>query len=308
MIDEKEVAIIGMGPGGVSAAIYLSRYGMKPVCFEKDLIGGKTNYTEKIANYAGYLDEKGPQLGLNFSQQLDRFAIKTIYKEVKSVMPNPDGTFDISYGKEVHTFRYVILANGLGEKTYDVKGSDKFSKRGISRCAICDGAFYKGKNVAVLGGGNSAVEEAAYLASICPNVYLISHSVPFKAEQAVMEEFTSHSSAHIYAPYDIKESRGDKILEGLTLVNLEDKTEVDIDINGLFIYIGSIPVNQFLLVKDVLDEHGFVVTDEKMKSKVDGLYAIGDCRKTPLRQVATAVSDGAIAANSIHTDYLKNRR
>ncbi|MFA6861768.1 MAG: FAD-dependent oxidoreductase [Bacilli bacterium] len=307
MIDNKDVAIIGMGPGGVSSAIYLKRYGMNPVCFEKDLVGGKTNYTDKVENYPGYLDVRGPLLATDFEKHLQVFDIKPIYTEVKSVLLNPDGTYEVSWGKNTRSFKYVILANGLGEKPYKIPGEENFHKRGISRCAICDGNFYKGKDVAVIGGGNAAFEEACYLSTICHSVALISHNALFKAQEFVFEQFKNASNTAIYAPYQSVEARGEKSLEELDIVNSETNEKKTLHIQGLFIYVGSIPVTGFLGINDLTDKNGFVITDSKMMTKSPHLYAIGDTRATPLRQIAMAVSDGALAATDIHLDYLKNR-
>jgi thioredoxin reductase (NADPH) len=307
MTDNREVAIIGMGPGGVSSAIYLKRYGMIPVCFEKDLVGGKTNYTEKVVNYPGYLEGKGPELGAKFQTQLTSFGIKPIYTEVRSVLLNPDGTFSVTYGKETKDFRYVILANGLGEKPYPIPGEETFHGRGISRCAICDGAFYKGKDVAVIGSGNAAFEEATYLTSICHSVTMIAHSEAFKAQEEVLDAFRKAENAKILAPFDTVSASGVKSIEELTVRNLKTQETAVLKIQGLFIYIGSVPVTGFLGIPGLTDEHGFVETDGNLMTKIPHLYAIGDCRKTPLRQVTMAVGDGSLAATAIHADYLKNK-
>jgi len=307
MTDNKEVAIIGLGPSGVSAAIYLKRYGMTPVCFEKDLVGGKTNYTDKIENYPGYLGVHGPVLAMDFDKQLSQLGIKPIYSEVREVSLNKDGEYEVLYGKNLKTFKYVILANGLGEKPYTIKGEDTFKKRGISRCAICDGNFYKGKDVAVIGGGNAAFEEALYLTTICKSVALISRHNEFKAQESVLANFKSAPNATIYAPYNTVEARGTASLEELDIENNDTKEKKTLNIQGLFIYVGSMPVTGFLNIKNLTDKNGFVITDEKMRTSSPHLYAVGDDRVTPLRQIAMAVADGALAATDIHLDYLKSK-
>ena len=308
-MNDKEVCIIGGGPAGASAAIYLKRYGMEPIVFEKDLVGGKTNYTDKIENYPGYLGEKGPVLGAQFGEQLERLGIKPIYTEVKSVFLNEDGTFEVIYGKEERTFRYVVLANGLAERPYHLQGQDAFKSRGISRCAICDGPFYKGKDVVMIGSGNAAFEEANYLCTICNSVSLIARREEFRAQEDVVSKFRSFPNGNIYAPYEAVSCSGEKSLESVTIKNLKTQEEEILKAQGMFVYIGAMPVTGFLQIPGVADERGFIKADpSSMKTSVPNLYAIGDCRDTPLRQVTMAVGDGSLAATKIHYDYLKSKK
>ena len=307
MVDKKEVAVIGLGPGGVSAAIYLKRYGMVPYCFEKELVGGKVNKTEKIENYAGVKSIGGPDLGMLLESQLKSFDIKPIYKTVKRVSLNEDGTFHVEYGKDLsHDFQYVLLANGLGEKPFPIQGEEAFHKRGISRCAICDGPLYKGKDVAVIGAGNSAFEEATYLASICNHVTLIARRTQFRADQMVVDTFKALDNVTLLAPYEVVSATGTTSIESLKVRNKETMEEKDVAISGLFLFVGDMAVSNFVDIPDLTDEKGYLITDSNMMTKVKNLYAAGDCRTTPLRQVATATSDGALAATMIHNDYQKN--
>lgn len=308
-MNEKEVAIIGAGPAGVTAAIYLKRYGMIPVLFEKDLVGGKTNYTERIENYPGYLEEKGPMLAERFSDQLRKLSIKPIYSEVESLTLNADGTFHLRSRKKEEDYRYAIVANGLSERPYPLPGEEKFSRRGISRCAICDGPFYQGKDVLVIGSGNAAFEEANYLATICSSVSLIARRTTFRADLAVVERFRSFSNTRIYAPYEAIAADGKQSLEKVTLRNKETGETMDLSCSGLFLYVGSIPVVDYLKVEGILDENGYLMADSStMETPVENLYAVGDCRTTPLRQVTTAVSDGSLAATKIHEDFLSRNK
>jgi thioredoxin reductase (NADPH) len=301
---KNEVAIIGMGPAGVSAAIYLKRFGMIPFCFEKELVGGKVNKTEKIENYAGILSINGPDLGMSFEKQLDSFSIEPIYKEVKSITLNEDGSFHLVYGKNItHDFRYVILANGLGEKPFGIPGEEKFHRRGISRCAICDGPLYKGKNVAVIGGGNAAFEEATYLSGLAEHVYLIARRKEYRAQEEVVRKFLLQENVDLLSPYEVISCDGETSLQSLTVKNKETDEERNLQVDGLFLYVGEVPQTDFVEIPSLVDENGHFVTDENRMTKAKNLFAIGDCRKTSLRQVAVAVSDGAIAANKIHEDY-----
>lgn len=305
-MDNKDVAIIGLGPSGVSAAIYLKRYGMNPICYERELVGGKVNKTEKIENYAGIPSVSGPDLGMKLEEQLDKFSIRPIYQDVKSVKRNEDGSFTVATSKQTRDFRYVILANGLGEKPFPIEGEDKFKKRGISRCAICDGSFYQGKDVAVVGAGNAAFEEASYLSDICSHVTLIARRKEFRAQESAVEEFKNRKNTTILAPYHIVSADGKDSISSIRVQNNETGEESELLIFGLFLYVGEEATSSFVEIPEVKDDKGIILTDNSMETSVSHLYAIGDCRNTTLRQVVTATSDGAIAATSIHDDYQKN--
>ena len=173
MNNENEIGIIGLGPSGVTAAIYLNRFGLTPVCFEKELVGGQVNKTEKIETYTGVEEINGQDLGNRLEEQLNFFGIKPIYSEVKEVVLNNDGSFKVRYGKDKEKdFKYLIVSSGLKPNPFVVPNQERYSAKGISRCAICDGPIYKGKDVIVVGAGNSAFEEANYLATICNIVNL----------------------------------------------------------------------------------------------------------------------------------------
>ncbi len=304
---ENEVAVIGLGPAGVAASIYLKRYGMEPVCFEKELVGGKTNYTDRIENYPGFPGDRGAALANNLSSQLEDFGIEPIYRPVKELSLNEDGSFLIKYGKFERNFRYVIIANGLTDKPLHLEGEENFRRRGISSCAICDGPLYKGKDVAVVGGGNSAFQEANYLATICNHVYLVSHHRNLKAQQRNIDKFNSFENTELILPYEPVACTGTNSIESLILEHDETKERKEISISGLFVYIGNLPVLDYVKIEGLTNERGYIETDPStMETKVKHLYAAGDCRNTPLRQVTTAVSDGSMAATSIHNDYMNS--
>ncbi len=306
-VDKKEVAVIGLGPGGVSAAVYLKRYGMSPYCFEKELVGGKVNRTEKIENYAGIPSIQGPKLGMELETQLSNLDIKPIYKEAKRLSVNEDGTFHVEYGRGLsHDFFYVILANGLLEKPFVIPGQEKFHSRGMSRCAICDGPLYKNKDVAVIGAGNAAFEEALYLASICHHVFLIARRTEYRAQERIVREFASLPNTEILSPYEAVSADGVDSISSLTVRNRQDGKERTLPVQGLFLYVGEIPDTSFLDIQGLDDDHGYIVVDERKMTKVKNLFAVGDCTDTLLRQVVTATSDGAIAATSIYQDYQRN--
>lgn len=304
-MNNNEVCIVGLGPAGVSAAIYLKRYGMEPVCYEKELVGGKVNKTERIENYAGILSVKGPDLGMTLEDQLAKFNIKVNYEEVTEVSLNEDGSFKVSTSYGSKDYRYVILANGLGERPFPIAGEDTFKKRGISRCAICDGNFFKNKNVAVIGAGNSAFEEALYLSDICSHVTLVARRNEYRAQESIVEQLKKKENAIILSPYVPVLVKGTDTLEQMVVENRETGEQKALDISGLFLYVGEMANTSFVKIPQAMDEKGILVTDDHLETKVKNLYAVGDCRDTLLRQVATATSDGALAASFIHEDYQK---
>lgn len=304
-MNNNEVCIVGLGPAGVSAAIYLKRYGMEPVCYEKELVGGKVNKTERIENYAGILSVKGPDLGMTLEDQLAKFNIKVNYEEVTEVSLNEDGSFKVSTSYGSKDYRYVILANGLGERPFPIAGEDTFKKRGISRCAICDGNFFKNKNVAVIGAGNSAFEEALYLSDICSHVTLVARRNEYRAQESIVEQLKKKENTTILSPYVPVLVKGTDTLEQMVVENRETGEQKALDISGLFLYVGEMANTSFVKIPQAMDEKGILVTDDHLETKVKNLYAVGDCRDTLLRQVATATSDGALAASFIHEDYQK---
>lgn len=295
-----EIAIIGLGPAGVSAAIYLKRYGLNPICYEKCIIGGKVNNTNLIENYPGIPLIKGIDLGENLSKQISDYKIEVRNEEIISLSKNADLSFQIETedGKK-ETYQYVIIAGGLNEKEFHIEGEDKFKKKGISRCAVCDGNFYKNKDVAIIGAGNSAFEEGIYLSEICSTVSLIARRNKFRADKKIVDNFISRNNTKIYSPYSPIYVFGEKSLERIIIKNLENNNEISLNIKGLFLYIGDVPNIDFIKINDLETNNGLIVTDINMKTNLKNLYAVGDCRFNSLKQIATAVSDGAIAASNI---------
>lgn len=302
----KDVCIIGGGPSGVSAAIYLKRYGMNPIIYEKEIIGGKVNKTDIVENYLGVLPSKGINLGETLESQLSNYDIDVIYKEVKSLSKNEDGTYLVKTSKDERIFKYVIIAIGLGEKPFPIKGEDSFNKKGISRCAICDGAFYKGKDVGVIGAGNSAFEEGLYLANICKSVTLIARRSEYRADKSAVTKFKSTNNCKILSPYNVISASGKNQIESLTIKNSETNEELTLNISGLFIYVGDSPISQFIQIEEIKMSEGILITNSNMETNIRNLYAIGDCRNTSLKQIVTAASDGAIAAASIFDNFKNN--
>lgn len=304
MLNNKEVAIIGMGPAGVSASIYLKRYGLIPNCYEKDVIGGKTNYTDKIVNLAGFTKEKGPLLASDYEKQLDNFDIKVIYKTINEI-DKKDDHYLIKASNYEKKFDYIILALGLQMQKSNIINIDKFMGRGVSSCAICDGNFYKDKIVAVYGNGNECLVETSYLASICKTVYLIYKEDELNGVESEINRIKNKDNIKLLPKSIVKEIEGENKVSSIKVK--KDSEEITLDVSGLFIYGQMLPSSKILNFDVKRDEKGFIITDNKMETSNKNLFAVGDYRNTSLRQIATAISDGAIAASTIHSYILENK-
>lgn len=295
----RDLIIIGAGPGGVTSAIYAKRAGLDVLVFEKYVIGGQVVNAFEIENYPGFSKINGFDLALLFQNQLKDNDIKVINEEVIKIEPN-DNFFKIITNNNEYFSKKVILALGSKHKTLSLSNLEKYEGHGISYCATCDGAFYKDKNVAIVGAGNSAISEAIYLAKIAKSVNIIVRS-KVKAEQSLVKELLSFKNVNIFEGYEITKLDGDINLSNITITNKVTKDEKILEIEGVFVYIGLIPSTKFLLDLGITDENGYIITDNHFETKIKGLYAIGDCIKKDLRQIVNSTSDGAMV---IH--YLKD--
>lgn len=301
-----DLAIIGGGPAGLSAGLYATRGGLKNVVmFEKGMPGGQITSSSEIENYPG---QKAPgESGMDFMStwvaQCTHFGLKHEMVGVERVVKNPDGSFTVKLegGKEEHA-KAVIVATGSTPRRAGFAGEDEFFGRGVSTCATCDGFFYKNKEVAVLGGGDTAIEEALYLANICSRVYVIHRRDEFRAAPITLEKARANAKIEFITSAVIKQAYGDKAgLAGL-IVNTKEG-ERDLKVPGVFVFVG-LNVNNDVLRQEngefvcQTEAGGQVSVDLKMQTSVPGLFAAGDIRKDAPKQVIVAASDGAMAALS----------
>lgn len=301
-----DLAIIGGGPAGLSAGLYATRGGLKNVVmFEKGMPGGQITSSSEIENYPG---QKAPgESGMDFMStwvaQCTHFGLKHEMAGVERVVKNPDGSFTVKLegGKEEHA-KAVIVATGSTPRRAGFAGEDEFFGRGVSTCATCDGFFYKNKEVAVLGGGDTAIEEALYLANICSRVYIIHRRDEFRAAPVTLEKARANAKIEFITSAVIKQAYGDKAgLAGL-IVNTKEG-ERDLKVPGVFVFVG-LNVNNDVLRQEngefvcQTEAGGQVSVDLKMQTSVPGLFAAGDIRKDAPKQVIVAASDGAMAALS----------
>ena len=301
MDEVKDVLIVGAGPAGLSAAIYLIRSGYEVTIFEKGFPGGKVNLTAEVENYPGIEKISGPDLAFKIYEHALNLGAKITSKEVKKIIKDKD-VFKVFTENDTFMFKAVIIATGTIENKLEVENSMKFENHGISYCAVCDGRFYKDKEVAVIGGGNAALEEALYLEKICRKVHLIHRRNEFRADQIVVD-LVKNSSIDIIYDTIVTKVEGDNLVTGVDLLNVKTQSTSTLKVSGIFPYIGARPNTQFL-DSHLLDEKGYLLVNERMETKLVGLYGCGDVIKKDLRQVVTATSDGAIAAINV-ANYLK---
>ncbi len=292
---EFDVVILGGGPAGFSAGIYTARGNVSTAILDVSMLGGQpSNYLE-LENYPAFMKIGGFELMEKFEEHADMFGVQKFPMQEIEVIDL------VSYPKIIRTkeaeFRAksVIVATGAKPMKLGVKGEEEFVGRGVSYCAVCDGAFYKDKVVAIVGGGNSAVEEAIYLTKFASKVYIIHRRDELRADKIIQNRATKNEKIEFVLNSVVCEIQGQDLVNNLILKNTKTDEMFNLAVDGVFPYIGITPNVENISGQITQDKAGFIITDETMKTSIDGVFAIGDVRKTPLRQVITAASDGAIA-------------
>ena len=286
--------IIGAGVAGMTAALYLKRSGIDVAIFEKQYIGGQINKTYTIKNYPGFKEIDGPTFAMSISEQLKELEIPIIYEEVKEIL-NKDNIKVVKTTNKEYSSKVLVISTGKKERHLGLEGEDALIGHGISWCATCDGNFFKEMDVAVVGGGNTAMEDALYLSNICNKVYIINRSDNFRADSILFEHVKNKQNIEILTDSVVETLiKEENKLQGVLLNN--DKKLV---VKGLFIAIGSDPVVDFIKNLNLELDNNYIIVDQNMKTSIEGIYACGDVIKKDLYQIITAASDGAIAANSI---------
>lgn len=293
-----DVIIIGGGPGGLSAGIYAGRANLKTLIIEGTGVGGQVNYTTDIDNYPGFFGT-GPELSEKMREQTEKFGVIFSQENVKEIANPLSSIKTVRTRRNEYRAKAVIIATGATPRLLGVDGEERLKGAGVSYCATCDGAFFKDRTVLVAGGGNTAFEEALYLSKFCQKVYLIHRNEKFRASKSLIERVKQNSKILIRTNEQIEKIQGTDSVKSVVLMHTISKKITVLDTDAVFVAIGRNPENS--LVKDFLklDEAGYIITDENMRTSVNGIYAIGDVRKTPLRQIVTAASDGAVAATDI---------
>lgn len=299
-----DLAIIGAGIAGVSCAMYAKRAGLDFFIFDSMAIGGQLLFMENVDNYPGVkIGVKGKELADVLSESLKELNIDV--KQDRIIKVEEDKKEVKLYSQDsLYSAKGLVIATGAAFKKLNVQGEEKFLGRGVSYCAVCDGFFFRNKVVGVVGGGNIAVEEALYLSNICRKVYLIHRRDKLRALEYLQKELFNRDNIEIIFDSVVSEVKGEESLKEIIIENVKSKRINTLKLQGLFIAVGVNPATE--LVKGIVktDDGGFIVTDEEMKSSCDFIWAAGDCRKKPLRQLITAASEGALAAITVYK-YLK---
>lgn len=293
-----DVIVIGGGPAGLNAALYAARSGLSCLLFEKMFAGGQMSTTSTLENYIGFPEGiDAVTLAMQMEQQAKNAGAEIRYDEILSLNLQEDAK-KIATKKETLEAKTVILCTGASPRKLDIPGEAEFRSRGVSYCATCDGALYKGKTVAVVGGGDTALEDALFLSKYCETVYLIHRRDTFRGTHALVEKIKKIDSIKCLMSHIVTEISGDDRVHSLTIQNLADNGSSQITLDGVFIAVGTTPNTSLFKNQLSLDASGYIVTDEAMKTEIPGVFAAGDLRQKTLRQVITAAADGAIAAYS----------
>lgn len=293
-----DVVIVGAGPAGLSCALYASRAGASVRILDKGAPGGKMNLTASIENYPG-ANMKGPQLAYAMYEQAMSFGAKMDYKEILSI-EKKDDYFVVKTKKEDIEAKNVVLATGTKERLMNIELEEELTGRGISYCAVCDGPFFKNKDVCVIGGGNSALEESLYLSDIVNKVHLIVRRDVFRADEYYVNKVNEKENIEVHflkKPHQIIEK--DKKVAGLVIEDSHTQELTTLEVQGIFPFIGLDPMSELVKDFNVTNEAGYVLVDEHMETAVKGLFAVGDVIDKQLRQVITAANDGAVAGQYI---------
>jgi len=288
-----DLIIIGGGPAGLTAGIYAQRARLKTLLLEREIVGGQIAVSDVIENYPGFSSISGAELMEKFEQHAKGFGLEIKLTDVTDVQDKGKEKIVKTSEGDLIT-KAVIVATGAKPRRLGVLGEKEFTGKGVSYCATCDGPFFKGQRVLVVGGGDTAIKEAVYLSKIASTVYLAHRRDQLRAEKIIQEKAFSTPNIKMLLSHILKEIKGKTGIEKVTLQNLKDNTVKELDIEGVFIFVGINPTTDFVDVEK--DKQGFIKTDQDMRTSVNGIFAAGDCRTTPLKQVSTAVGDGALAA------------
>jgi thioredoxin reductase (NADPH) len=299
-----DVIIVGAGPAGLTAAIYTGRAKLKTLVIESNIPGGNAGITDMIENYPGFPQGiNGGELMALFLEQAENFGAELVYDQVIHITSGEGVHKLITSGGEYRT-RAIIIAAGARRRELEVVGEKEYMGKGVSYCATCDGLFFQNTPVAVIGGGDSAVKEALYLSDIASRVYLVHRREGFRANETSLDKMFKDDRIELKLNKIVKRIEGDNtLMKNIVLYDVLSGQEEKLSVEGVFVSIGMLPASEFL--SDLVElSNGYIVTDENMMTSVTGIFAAGDVRAKKLRQVSTAVGDGAMAAAAV-TEFLK---
>jgi thioredoxin reductase (NADPH) len=297
-----DVVVIGAGAGGLTTALYTARANLKTLVIEKGIFGGQMQNTAEIENYSGFGHISGRMLSQYMYNQAVSQGAEYTYGDVVGV-EKKDNTFEVKLqnGDSIVS-RSVVIATGVQHRHLGVFGEEEFAGRGVSYCAVCDGAFFKEKHVVVVGGGDSALEEANYLTQFVDKVTIVHRRDKFRGQAILQKRVQDNPKINVILESRVEAIIGTKNVEGVSIVTNDEGDEHDyfLPCDGVFIYVGLDPITKPFEDLEILDNNGYIVTDERMETSIKGLFAVGDVRQKTVRQIATAVGDGAIVGVEVN--------
>ena len=295
-----DTMIIGAGPAGMTAALYAARSNLKVALLERGIYGGQMNNTAEIENYPGYARISGPELAEKMFEPLENLGVEHLFGHVEKIEDHGDYKKIITEDEAFET-KTVILASGANHRHLGVPGEEEYNSRGVSYCAVCDGAFFRDEDLLVVGGGDSAVEEAIFLTRFAKSVTIVHRRDQLRAQQLLQERAFANEKISFIWDSVVKEIKGDdRRVTSVAFENVKTGQSSESDFGGVFVYVGLDPVSDFVKDLGICDEAGWIVTDQHMKTAIAGIYAIGDVRQKDLRQITTAVGDGAVAGQEVY--------
>ena len=290
-----DTVIIGAGPAGMTAALYAARSNLKVALIERGIPGGQMNNTSDIENYPGYANISGPDLAEKMFEPLENLGVEHLFGQVERIedhgatkkIVTDDGEFEA---------KTVVIATGSNHRPLNVPGEEELNSRGVSYCAVCDGAFFRDENLLVVGGGDSAVEEAVFLTQFAKTVTIAHRRDQLRAQKVLQDRAFANEKVKFIWDSVVDEIKGDDIkVRSVDIKNIKTGEVTNHEFGGVFVYVGLDPVSDYLTGLDITDQDGWVITDDKMATRIPGIFAIGDVRQKDLRQITTAVGDGATA-------------
>jgi thioredoxin-disulfide reductase len=301
-----DTIIIGSGPAGMTAALYAARSNLKVALIEQGAPGGQMNNTSDIENYPGYDLISGPELSMKMHEPLEKFGVENLYGIVTAVEDHGNFKKVLTDDNSYET-KTVIIATGAKHRPLAVAGEETYNSRGVSYCAVCDGAFFRGQDLLVVGGGDSAVEEALFLTRFANKVTIVHRRDELRAQKVLQERAFANDKVDFIWDSVVKEIKGNDLkVTNVDIENVKTGQVNNYAFGGVFIYVGLDPVSSMVKELDITDEAGWIPTDDHMKTKVAGVFAIGDVRQKDLRQITTAVGDGAVAAQEAYQYIVNN--
>ncbi|HPD19116.1 MAG TPA: thioredoxin-disulfide reductase [Candidatus Goldiibacteriota bacterium] len=305
-----DVIIIGGGPAGLTSGIYAARDGLNVLLIEKISVGGQIFLSENVENYPGIEKISGADLTGIMEKQAKKFGVNFVFEDVIKVEEKDDKKVVYTTSSGIYSSTALIIATGTRHKELNIPGEAGFKGHGVSNCATCDAAFYKNLDVAVIGGGDTAVQEALFLTKFVNKVYLIHRRDSLRATKIIQEKAFKNAKIQFIFDTVADEIIGDKNVNALKIRNVKTNEIKILPVNGVFIFIGSVPNTDFVKDLIITDETGYIKTDIEMQTSRDGIFACGDCIKKNLRQVVTAAGEGAIAAYNarLYMEKIKNTK